>query len=239
MPHPFEISREVVLEATPEQVFAAVTSGTAGWMFPTDADPGKEAAPGPGEPNVTTWHPPNHFAVRMDGEDGWFNALEYIIEARDGGTATLRYVHSGIFAADWDDQYDGVGKHTDFYLHSLGQYVRYFPGRSAAYIALSGPVGSSAVEAFDTLKGAVGLNNASAVGDTVRIDVPGLDPVAAVVDYINPNFLGLRADDALYRFYGRNAFGGTVDAAHHLFAEDIDKAKTERAWRSWLDEVYA
>jgi hypothetical protein len=30
-----------------------------------------------------------------------------------------------------------------------------------------------------------------------------------------------------------------VDAAHHLFAEGVDKAKTEQAWRSWLDGVYA
>lgn len=237
MSHSFQVNREVVLPASPEQVFAAVTSGTAGWMFPVDVDPGA-SAPGVGEPDIT-WDPPNHFAVRVEGEDGWFNALDYIIEARDGGTASLRYVHSGIFVGDWDDQYDGVGKHTDFYLHSLGQYLRYFPGRSAAYIALSGPVNSAAAEAFETLKSAIGVTDESGEGDSVRIDVPGLGPIDAVVDYINPYFLGLRTDEALYRFYGRNAFGGTVDAAHHFFADGIDKAKTEQAWRSWLDDVYA
>jgi hypothetical protein len=238
MSHQFEINREVVLHATPEQVFAAVTSGTAGWMFPVESDPGV-GAPGAGAPGVTAWDPPNHFAVRVEGEDGRFNALEYIIEARGGGTATLRYVHSGIFVGDWEDQYDGVGKHTDFYLHSLDQYVRYFPGRSVAYISLSGPVNSSGDDAFETLKSAVGLTADSGEGDAVRLELPGLDPIDAVIDYINPYFLGLRSDDALYRFYGRNAFGGTVDAAHHLFAEGIDAAKTEQAWHSWLDEVYA
>jgi len=237
MSHSFQVNREVVLPAGPEEVFAAVTSGTAGWMFPVDVDPGASAH-GVGEPEVT-WDPPNHFAVRVEGEDGWFNALDYIIEARDGGTASLRYVHSGIFVGDWDDQYDGVGKHTDFYLHSLGQYLRYFPGRSAAYIALSGPVNSASAGSFDTLKSTIGVTGESGEGDTVRIDVPGLDPIEAVVDYINPYFLGLRTDEALYRFYGRNAFGGTVDAAHHFFADGVDKAKTEQAWRTWLDEVYA
>ena len=237
MSHPFQLNREVVLPAGPEQVFAAITSGTAGWMFPVDVDPGA-SAPGVGKPDIT-WDPPNHFAVRVEGDDGWFNALDYIIEARDGGTAVLRYVHSGIFVGDWDDQYDGVGKHTDFYLHSLGQYLRYFPGRSAAYIALSGPVNSAGARSFETLKGAIGVSDASGAGDSVRIEVPGLDPIDAVVDYINPYFLGLRTDEALYRFYGRNAFGGTVDAAHHLFADGVDKAKTEQAWRTWLDGVYA
>jgi len=49
MSHTFEIKREVVLEATPEEVFAAVTTGIAGWMFPVDVDPGAAA---PGAPSI-------------------------------------------------------------------------------------------------------------------------------------------------------------------------------------------
>jgi hypothetical protein len=224
----FEIKREVALPATPEQVFAAVTTGTANWMFPTPA-------PSPDDPMVKTWEPPSHVAVRVDGPDGWFNALEFIIEARDG-TTTLRYVHSGVFADDWDNQYDGASKHTDFYHHTLAQYLQYFPGRTAAYVSIPGPAASSGPEALDSVKRALGV---SREGETVRLDLPGLDPVDAVVDYLNPYFVGLRAPDALYRIFGRNAFGGTVDAAHHLFAEHADKDKTEQAWQAWLDGVFA
>jgi hypothetical protein len=225
----FEIKREVVLPATPEQVFAAVTTGTANWMFPTPA-------PSPGDPMLKIWEPPNRVAVRVDGEDGWFNALEFIIEARDGGTATLHYVHSGVFADDWDTQYDGASKHTDFYHHTLAQYLRYFPGQTAAYVSIPGPEASSGPEALDSVKRALGI---SREGETVRLDLPGLDPVDAVVDYLNPYFVGLRTPDALYRIFGRNAFGGTVDAAHHLFGEHADKDKTEQAWHAWLDGVFA
>ncbi|RZL76552.1 MAG: SRPBCC domain-containing protein [Rhodococcus sp. (in: high G+C Gram-positive bacteria)] len=234
----FEIRREVVLDATPEDVFAAVTSGTGGWMFPTELDPGV-GSEGPDDPTVVAWEPPRKFAVRQEGPDGWFNALEYLIEARDGGTAALRYVHSGIFTDDWDAQYDGADKHTTFYLHSLGQYVRYFPGRAATYIAADGPAASSDPKAMSTLRTALGLSGTSTTGDTVSVDVPGFGTVDGVVDYLTPQFLGIRTADALFRFYGRNAFGGTVDAAHHLFGDDADQQKSQDAWKSWLDNVFA
>ena len=60
----------------------------------------------------------------MDGPDGWFNQLEHVLEPLDGGRARLHYVHSGIFADNWDEQYDGASKHTEFYLHTLGQYLQ-------------------------------------------------------------------------------------------------------------------
>ena len=224
----FEIEREVVLPATPEQVFAAVTTGTANWMFPTPE-------PAPGDPAVKVWEPPHHVLLRQESDD-WFNALEFIIEAREGGTATLRYVHSGVFTDDWDTQYDGASKHTDFYHHTLAQYLRYFPGRAAVYVGTSGPAASSTPDGVEKVKQALGV---SQEGQTVRLDVPGLDPADAVVDYLNPYFIGLRTDDALHRVFGRNHFGATVDTTHHLFDQNVDKNKTEQAWQSWLNGVFA
>ncbi|TNC21631.1 SRPBCC family protein [Amycolatopsis alkalitolerans] len=221
----FEIEREVVLPATPEEVFAAVTTGTANWMFPTPA-------PEPDSPMVRNWEPPHRFTVRQDGEDGWFNALDFIISARDGGTAALRYVHSGIFTDDWDSQYDGASRHTDFYHHTLGQYLRYFGGKSAVYAEVNGPSASSFPTALESVKKSLGV---AAVDETVRLELPGLAPADAVVDYLNPYFLGLRTPDAMYRVFGRNNFGGTVDVSAHLFGGN---AGAERAWQSYLDGVF-
>ena len=131
MPREFEIRREVELPATAEQVWAAIATGdgTASWMFPTgEGAPSRVGEVWAGH-TVTVFDPPRHIAVRADGPDGVFNALEYIIEARDGGTALLRYVHSGILTDDWDNQYDAATLHTSFYLHTLGQYLQYFQGR--------------------------------------------------------------------------------------------------------------
>ena len=78
MPPEFEITRELELPASPEQVWEAVatTAGNAAWMFPNEIDPESDA--------VKAWDPPNRFAVRTEQGD-WFNALEYVIEAREGG----------------------------------------------------------------------------------------------------------------------------------------------------------
>ena len=145
MAREFEIRREVELPATPEQVWQAVATGdgTAAWMFPVaEGAPSRVGEVWAGH-TVTAFDPPRHLrgpAPRApDGQV--MNALEYIIEAQDGGTVLLRYVHSGVFTDDWDNQYDSAGQHTDFYLHTLGQYLRYFAGQRPTYIAAEGPDG--------------------------------------------------------------------------------------------------
>jgi hypothetical protein len=239
MAREFEIRREVELPATPEQVWEAVATGpgNAGWLWPMEIEPGVGSAAEVGV--VTAWEPARHFAVRAEGENGWFNALEFLIEARDGGTAVLRYVHSGIFVDDWDNQYDGAGSHTDFYLHTLGQYLQYFTGRIATYVTLQGPPASTGPDAFEVLGRALGLTGETSVGDTVRLDLPGVGPLEGVVDYRTPHFIGLRTADGLLRFFGRNAWGMPVGVSLHLFAAGVDQHKTQQAWQGWLDGVLA
>jgi len=240
MPREFEIRREVELPATAEQVWAAIATGdgTASWMFPTgEGAPSRVGEVWAGH-TVTMFDPPRHIAVRADGPDGVFNALEYIIEARDGGTALLRYVHSGIFTDDWDNQYDAATLHTSFYLHTLGQYLQYFQGRTVTYVTAEGPAASVTAGAFGVLRRELGLTASGGVGDRVRLAVPGLDPVEGVVDYAAPHFIGVRSADGLYRFFGRNAFGMPVGLSHHLFGADVDLDKTTLAWRSWLEDMF-
>jgi hypothetical protein len=154
----FEIRREVELPGTPEQVFDAVATGngTAGWMFPT----GEGAPSAVGEEfaghTVTALERPSHFAVRVEGEDGWFNSLDYRIE-RHGSGAILRYVHSGVMTGDWDTQYDGADRHTDFYLHSLGEYLAHFSGREVVYVGAEGPGDALGEEAFAAVRAALGI----------------------------------------------------------------------------------
>ena len=99
MSREFEVPRIVTLDASPEQVWSAVTTGqgVASWLFPTGGDPEPRVGGSAwGGHIVQAWDPPSHYGVRADGENGWFNALDYVIEA-NGATTTLRYVHSGIF----------------------------------------------------------------------------------------------------------------------------------------------
>ena len=71
-----------------------------------------------------------------------------------------------------------------------------------------------------------------ALGAAVTVGVAGVD--TAVLDFHNEYFVGLRTDGALYRFFGRNHFGGTVDLGIYDFAGAPDEA----AWSAWLEGLY-
>jgi hypothetical protein len=233
MPPEFECRREVILPATPEEVWQAVATakGNEAWLFPNEIDP-----EGTG---TKTWDPPTRFAARTEQGD-WFNAVEFELEGREGGTTLLRYVHSGIFVDDWDNQYDAVQQHTDFYLHTLAEYLEQFRGRTATFIGdppqgIQGPPGSAGPDGFERLRRALGLDERASEGDSVRLSPHGLEPVDGVIDYRRGNFLGVRSADALYCFFGRNAFGGPVGISIHSFAPDIDAEEAQQRWQQWLN----
>jgi uncharacterized protein YndB with AHSA1/START domain len=243
MSRAFEVAREIDLPAAPDDVWTAITANTAAWQFPSQLETPNGDAPPEGGP-VTTWDPPHRLVIRVQAPDGTFNALEYAIEARNGGTAHLRYVHSGILADGWEDQYDAIGGHTDFYFHTLAQYLQHFNGRQVTYIGqpsagIEGPEAAGTPDAMDALRAALSVSSDAGVGDAIHASLGDAGTLDGVIDYSTPEFLGVRTADGLYRFFGRNHFGSVVGMSAHLFADDVDAAAREAALRAWLDGVYA
>ncbi|GAA4226874.1 hypothetical protein GCM10022254_13140 [Actinomadura meridiana] len=242
----FEIVREYEVAATPAQVWDAVTTGSGAWLWPMEFEPrlgGVVAGIGV----ITAWDPPHRLTSRAEDPNGLqgrpqtLNQVDHLIEPREGGRAAwVRYVHSGIFTDNWDDQYDGAGRHTDFYLHTLRQYLLHFTGLPAVHSDVQGPEASTKRGSFAEVGRALGVGGAT-VGDTVRVDLPGTGPVDAVLDYSDGHFLGLRTGDAMYRFFGRDAWGAPVGLALHRFATDAASSQEQarQAWQSWLDGLYA
>jgi uncharacterized protein YndB with AHSA1/START domain len=243
MSRAFEVTRDIDLPAAPDDVWTAITADTAAWQFPTGQEIPAGAEPPEGAP-ITTWDPPHRLVIRMEAPGGTFNALDYAIEARDGGTAHLRYVHSGILADEWEDQYDAIGPHTDFYLHTLGEYLEHFRGQTVTYVGqpsygINGPDTAGGPDAMATLFAALGASTDPHVGDVIHAELGEAGELVGVVDYATPEFLGVRTQDGLYRFFGRNHFGGVVGMSAHLFVDGVDAAATEAALKTWLDGVYA
>ncbi|MGH3794636.1 MAG: SRPBCC family protein [Pseudonocardiaceae bacterium] len=235
MPREFELRKEVLLEATPEQVWEAIATGPglAAWFMPMQAPPDGAGA--------SAWDPPKHFAVRTpEAEDGTTHAFEYLIEAREGGSTVLRFVHSAVLGDGWDTEYeDRTSLGWDMYLHTLAQYLTYFPGRPATYIGVEGPPASAEERAWPVVLDGLGLTGPASVGEQVRLTPEGLAPIEGVVDYLTPAYLGVRAADALYRFHGRAALGLPVATGHHSYSDDVDREQAERAWQSWLARLFA
>jgi hypothetical protein len=88
------------------------------------------------------------------------------------------------------------------------------------------------------IHGAMGVDDDVAEGDAVRLEPPGIAPVEGSVDYVSATILGVRTDDALYRF----AFipmGGGIYLGHHVYRDDVDVAAAVAAWAGWLDRAVA
>jgi uncharacterized protein YndB with AHSA1/START domain len=242
-----DLREQFVVDATPEQVWAAIATGPGidSWFMGRN-----EVQPGAGgtvrtsfggyepESTVTAWEPLARLAYGSDpAEDGRFIAYEFLIEGREGGSTVLRAVTSGFLPGDdWEAEYDAMTKGFQLFFRTLGQYLAHFAGRRATPITAFGPPVSDWPQAWTALAAALGRPGAIAEGDRVRFVPPALPPVAGVVYFVNPDTVGVRADDALYRFI--KGFQGGMVASHHLFA-DTDQPQSEQAWGRWLAETFA
>jgi uncharacterized protein YndB with AHSA1/START domain len=248
MPHEFELRKEVTLDATPDQVWEAIATGRgldAWFMGRNEVEPregGRTRMTIAGqteEATVTAWEPGKRYAYRAEGPDGsTLMAFEWLIEGRDDGRTVLRLVQSGVLGDDWEAEYDALGQGWDMFLHQLGQYLRFFRGRTATPVTLLRPVpsGDDADRVWEVLPRELGLTGRPGEGDTVRLTPAGLAPIDGVVDYVSPTALGVRSDDALHRF--ARAHDGSLGVGHHLFSGDTDPAAAERAWQVWLDRLF-
>jgi uncharacterized protein YndB with AHSA1/START domain len=248
MAHPFELTNEIQVDATPDEVWEAIATGTgmdAWFMGSNEIEPREgglartEGSSGWAvESTVTTWDPPNRFAYRTgEGEDGSLHSFEYVVESHERGNTAVRWIHTGFLGDDnWEAEYEGMSEGDPMYLHQLGQYLTYFRGRRATPIEAVGPKVADRDQAWATYRRGLGLEAHPELGDEIRLTPEGFEPIEGVVDYLSPSFLGVRTDDALYRFiYG---FDGTVVLGHHLYS-DVDGEQTQRAWGSWLTGLFA
>jgi uncharacterized protein YndB with AHSA1/START domain len=246
MAHEFEIARDIDVEAPPERVWEAVATGR-GWdswfMGRNEIEPRQggrvrwSIGDFTAESTVTTWDPPRRFvSTGVESPDGSKHQFDYRIDQREGGGSTIRYVHSGMLGGDWEAEYEAMSEGDPMYLAKLAEYITYFSGRFATSIDAHGPDVSDRDRALATFRQALGLGDDAAVDDKVRLTPEGLEPIEGVVDYVSPSFLGVRSDDAIYRFiYG---FDGSTMVGHHLFAEGVDRQRAEAAWSSWLTRVF-
>jgi hypothetical protein len=240
MTRDFDVEWDGVVPGAPQQVWDAITVHSAGWQWKIDYEPwvGGTEHGLTDRGMVTRWEPPRHFTTRAPDRDG-YNELDYRLEPVEEGTL-LRYHHHGVAEADgYELEVAACRAHTDVYYHSLGQYVDHFAGRDPIYVASDAPPASATGRGLATLQRALGCDPTIAVGTSVHLTPTGMDAIDGVVDYLTDAFLGIRTDDALYRFYARDVWGWPVALAHHLFGSDIDGAAARSQWDRWLQQVFA
>jgi uncharacterized protein YndB with AHSA1/START domain len=248
MAHPFEVRKEIELDASPEEVWEAIATGPGldSWfMGRNEIEPregGKARMILPAwtlESTVTVWDPPNRLVTETsEAEDGRLMTFEYVIEGRGEGRTVLRFVHSGFLPGDdWETEYDALKSGDPMYIHKLAQYLKYFRGRFATPIDVYGPQVPDRDRAWEVLRRGLGLTEPVTEGEKVRLTPEGLPPIEGTVDYASRETLGVRTSDGLYRFiYGLE---GTIVAGHHIFSDDVDQKETEGSWQAWLTRLFA
>lgn len=236
MTREFEIKKEVEIEGTPEQVWDAIATGPGidSWFMGPHTVDGRlggrmtldlgffqEAS------TITAWEPGKRFAYESDkADDGTIHAMEYLIEARDGGSTVLRFVHSGILGDGWSDEYlDQTSYGWDMYLATLGQYVKHFSGRHGTYVFAQAPQ-EQPDDAWARLLAALGVPADHKVGDEVTLEPFGITGVVDFAYDLPGVFLSVRGTDGLYRFHGTRAVG------HHLFGDATGEAEK---WQAFLE----
>lgn len=242
MGHRFEQRSEFTVNATPEQVWEAIATGPGidSWfMGRNQVEPGQggsvRTAYGGYQPvfTITAWEPPGRLAYGTEpAADGRVIAYEFLVERRDRGGTTVRMMVSGFLPGDdWQAEHEAMIAGVDLFSQTLHTYLAHFPGRTATPVTASGPPVADWDTAWAALRRSVDLTAPAAVGDRVRFTPAGLPPVDGVVYAVNPQTLGIRTADGLYRFL--QGFQGSLVVGHHLFT-GTDPDHAERAWQDWL-----
>lgn len=251
---------EIPVDATPEQLWDAIATGPgiSAWFVPTTVDrdsgtirqdfgsgfvaDGRVHAsddgvrfgygafePGDGSPQDASGGPEPH-------------AFEFLVEARDGGGAVLRFVQTGFTGDDWEAEYDAYETGWGMYFATLVAYLRHFRGRPVRNAMSMGMAVSSPAEAWRVFLPALGLAAMPAVGDDVTLTPDGPGPVHGVVDLVTPHFLGVRAADSLHRFGAEGGDGGCGVSGSHYFYERADGTTaddaTVEAWHAWITRLF-
>jgi uncharacterized protein YndB with AHSA1/START domain len=256
-------SVEVAVEVpgTPEEVWQAIATGPgiSSWFVPAtmEEQDGKPVSMtltfGPGmdsRSTVTEWDPPRRFAAE---NPGWTPgsppvATEWIVEARSGGTCTVRVVHS-LFAStdEWDSQIEGTEHGWPTWFRILRLVLTHFRGQPGSSIRLAGNGTGSEAEAWSALTGALGL---AGVAVNERWTKPaGLPPVAGRVEHAEKardhTYEILRLDEpapGIAFLMAHCMFGPAPHLELHLFLFGDRAAavavRDEPAWQAWMKEKF-
>jgi uncharacterized protein YndB with AHSA1/START domain len=253
---PLRVDLTIELPGTPEQVWDAIATanGITAWFTPTELEEraggsvtfhmGEDMA-STGE--VTAWEPhrrleysePDWAPIAGLGEqDVSPMVTEFLIEARSGGTCSLRVVTSAFgTGADWEQEFfDDMAKHWLPFFDNLRLYLTHFPGQQVTPMVAAATAPGSSAPAWAAVLAELGTD---AVGETVE-----LNGVRATVERSGGGIqqLLLRLDDPVpgYLLLGAHDMGeeaARVGITGYLFS-DRAAAWVERErprWQAWLD----
>jgi uncharacterized protein YndB with AHSA1/START domain len=250
------VQAEVEVPGSPEQVWQAIASGPgiSAWFVPSMVDgrvggtttsnfgPGMESAA-----RITAWEPPTRFVAESEDDPAQGTvATEWIVEAKAGGTCTVRVVHSWFSSTDdWDAQFEGHTHGWRGFFEILRLYLQHFEGQQSELVQLIAMSAEAPQQAWDKLVRPLGLT-APAVGESFTT-TDGPTALRGIIETVNPPEhpgVILRLDEpapAIAHLFAMSMGGqALLSVRFYLYGTGaVDLAQgIERDWRIWLDGIF-
>lgn len=250
------IEVEIEVPATPEQAWEAIATGPGitAWFMPADVEGRlggsivhRHEAHLETTGTITAYDPPHRFGYE---EAGWLpegehaaavTATEFLVEARSGGTCTVRLIMSGFGDGEaWDRAMESFAAGWRQALASLRLYLARFRGEPVAAVNVGGPVAGTGDAAWSALVDALGLPADPQPGERVATTAANAPRLAGTVEQAGSRVLTLVLDEPA-RGIGFVGAGGPGDQAFafvraQLFGPDTAPlaAREQDAWRDWF-----
>ncbi len=246
------IDLAIEVPGTPEEVWEAIASGPGitAWFVPAKVE-GRvggtvdlDFGPGYGSEvaRITAWEPPRRFVTEVTGEGRPDFAVEWLVEARDGGTCVVRLINSGFGdGAEWDAEFDATESGWRLFLYNLRLYLTHFPGQPCTSVLVNGKAAGPVPRAYAELAAAVGLPADAAEGQPVAAATPGVPDLAGVAERVTDHMLTVLLEKPApgIGFVAAEPAGdGSAHASVYLylFGDGVAEvaAREEPAWRAWM-----
>lgn len=165
------VQAEAEVPGTPEEVWHAIATGPGitSWFVPAELEEREGGAMllhfGPGNSmdshaTVTTWEPPHRLTADSNdmGPGAPTIATEWTVEAHDGGTCTVRVVHSWFASTDdWDSQFEQTEMGWTAFFRILRLYLAHFSGQPCTVFQLMAIAPEPTADAWAALTAGLGL----------------------------------------------------------------------------------
>jgi uncharacterized protein YndB with AHSA1/START domain len=245
----FEVEAEV--PGTPEQIWQAIATGPGVTLWFTrmeiEGRVGGKVVADPNQPvasKVTVWEPPRRFAYEYPEAAGP-HAWEFTIEAKEGGTCTVRLVDSCfVREGDFGGEIMTGPEGWKWCFDLLVQNQTHFPGQPGASVQAMWPVPGTFTEAWEAFRAALGLPDLRA-SETVAVTADGAPPLAGRVVSWDGRVAIVLLEQPAPGLAWLATGGATEEQSHamvhiNLFGPDAEAiaAREQARWYEWLARTY-
>ncbi len=250
MDHTFE------LPGSPEQVWEAIATanGITAWFIPTDLEEreggavcfrmGEDAS---SFGSVTGWEPPARLVYE---EPDWAEltghagapvtpmVTEFLVEAKSGGTCSLRVVSSAFgTGADWEQEFfEEMERHWLPFFDNLRLYRTHFPGQRVTSMTTEADVAGSLDAVWTAVVQALGADQ---VGQSIQVrDTTGtVERIGSETNELLVRLDGPVPGFLLFAAYEPGNDSSRAAITGYLFSDDAPAyvQREQSAWKAWLE----